>query len=715
MRVAFGLLFCVFTAGQAFSAENAARQMHIEKPLAGISWAAASVDSWRYMARPDENAVDVHLPVLSIDGKRTPVVLRRLDRAGDPVSLRNGATELTYEGVLESDDAITLQVRFRVSEDNPVVKFCYALKASGGQKLTKTDGKDDLVYLAYSMRELPKRKEVRLSVFNEMIHSCNLSEAPLCESDFDDSTTAVGPILLGSNEHSSFLCAYEHDSMYQDRYVEYRLQPGGNVAVCAVKGNYFDGQPVDGYSTIWFEVAGAKGGEDELASAYRTFALKFLSNNTESRKPYIYYNTWGRQERVKWAGGQYLDTMNLDYTLREIDRAHAMGIEIYVLDAGWFDKTGDWGVNLKAFPDGLSEVRKKLDGYGMQLGVWMNPEKAAVSSRALQENGSCVRTRNGKAEAPYEVWETEPSVSLCLASPYWKCCADTIVRLYKDLGVHYFYFDGISQGGCDDPGHLHGSAPNSAKEREESLGFLKPVYLGKIVDRVTDACPGAIFDFDTTEPRRIGVGLQWLASGRFFALNNGPYFNNFDLCPRGKSLLPSGCHNIFINPGPARTWFMRSVLDYDRWIPSNLFMANYQPDDPANSQLLNLASLVLGQNGVWGDILKTSPEGVALFHDILSKYKEIRDDVAAASPIHIGNPGDSPEIFEKINPQTGKGVIAIFANQEGTFTYVTRNRLNDALWHNEGITTEALSDGRARITAEFTKPSAKIVFFGVSG
>ena len=88
--------------------------------------------------------------------------------------------------------------------------------------------------------------------------------------------------------------------------------------------------------------------------------------------------------------------------------------------------------------------------------------------------------------------------------------------------------------------------------------------------------------------------------------------------------MPVSNPNIFVHPGPARGLFTRSVLVNDKWIPSILFLTHYQPDEPSNSQLINIASLILGQNGVWGEILKTSPEGVQLFQTILSKYKMVK-------------------------------------------------------------------------------------------
>ena len=692
----------------AFCSNN--NQDNIKTSFFSVSWIKSSVRSWKYTINPGRKSIDVMLPVFEIDGKQIPTVLSHLTEAGKPVTLRNGVTEYIYEGSFQEDTTLRLLIAFRIANDNPVLRFCYQLRSSGNQKLTKQTGRDSLIYLSYSMKDLPEANEIRFSVFNEMIHSCHLTETNLGASDFTNFGSAIGPILLGSNNQNTFLFAYEHDSMFPNNFLVYQLHPDRKVELCAVKGNYYGDQEANDYSTIWFEISGVEGNQESLAAYYRTFILKYISENTESRKPYIYYNTWGRQERVKWAGDQYLTTMNLDYTLREIDLAHEMGIEIYEFDAGWFDKTGDWGVNLKNFPDSFKQVREKIEGYGMKIGVWMNPAKAAVSSLALVENKNCLKTWNGKPGIPSPEWETEESTNMCLVSPYWEHYAEVLIRMHKELGISYFYLDGTGQSGCNDSTHFHGTMANKPEERQQCYGFLMPIYLGKIIEKVSAICPEVIFDFDVTESGRIGVGLQFLASGRYFILNNGPYFRNFDL---GESLLPNGNHNIFIHPGPARTWFIRSVLDYDKWIPSELFLANYQPDDPENSQIINLASLILGQNSIWGELLKTSPEGVALFHNILGKYKRIRDDVAIASPIRVGNPGDTPEIYEKINPRTGRGAVVIFANSKGKFSYITKNMVVDTIWYNEGVNVKISNDRHAKIDAIFEKASAAIIFFGV--
>jgi alpha-galactosidase len=178
-------------------------------------------------------------------------------------------------------------------------------------------------------------------------------------------------------------------------------------------------------------------------------------------------------------------------------------------------------------------------------------------------------------------------------------------------------------------------------------------------------------------------------------------------------VLPNANPNIFVQPGPARGWFVRSVLDYDKWIPSVLFLTHYQPDEPRTSQLINLASLILGQNGIWGEILKTSDEGVRLFDTVLTKYKQVRKEITATKMITSGEPGGSPEIYEKIDPQTGKGCVVLFASAHGTYSYITEQKVDAQFWKTDGVEVKKDQNGRAVITATFEESSAKIILFGV--
>lgn len=62
-------------------------------------------------------------------------------------------------------------------------------------------------------------------------------------------------------------------------------------------------------------------------------------------------------------------------------RAQQLGIELFVLDDGWFGKRttetaglGDWWVNRDRLPDGISGLAKRIHRLGMMFGLWFEPE-----------------------------------------------------------------------------------------------------------------------------------------------------------------------------------------------------------------------------------------------------------------------------------------------------------------------------------------------------
>jgi alpha-galactosidase len=229
--------------------------------------------------------------------------------------------------------------------------------------------------------------------------------------------------------------------------------------------------------------------------------------------------------------------------------------------------------------------------------------------------------------------------------------------------------------------------------------------MSEIADMLCEACPEAIVDFDITEGNR-SVGLSFLSSGKYFLINNGPYYRSYDVpVPSGRD------DNIFTYPGHARGWICRTPLNFDKWIPSVLFLTHYLPDDPQSSQLINLASLVLGQNGIWGDLLNVSKEGVKLFGEVLAKYKTVADHVTASRLIHYGSVGSSVEVYEKIDPATGKGAISIFGCTPGVYRYKIASSVHESAFI-RGDVKLLHENGELYLEADFKDPSAALILFG---
>lgn len=73
--------------------------------------------------------------------------------------------------------------------------------------------------------------------------------------------------------------------------------------------------------------------------------------------------------------------------LKIASQAADLGIEMLVLDDGWFGKRnddnsglGDWYVNLEKLPANLSSLSEKVNAMGMKFGLWFEPEMISEDS-----------------------------------------------------------------------------------------------------------------------------------------------------------------------------------------------------------------------------------------------------------------------------------------------------------------------------------------------
>ena len=68
-------------------------------------------------------------------------------------------------------------------------------------------------------------------------------------------------------------------------------------------------------------------------------------------------------------------------------RAAQMGVELFVMDDGWFHRRdidnaglGDWWPDEKKFPNGLQPLIKRVNELGMGFGLWLEPEMVNTDS-----------------------------------------------------------------------------------------------------------------------------------------------------------------------------------------------------------------------------------------------------------------------------------------------------------------------------------------------
>ena len=179
----------------------------------------------------------------------------------------------------------------------------------------------------------------------------------------------------------------------------------------------------------------------------------------------------------------------------------------------------------------LGHARPECDGipHDLRLG---DSDNCCGDHRPVLHGGDVPEAGEHLPLPAGKVWLTEESRPYCLISRFGKDIADRLITLNRELGVTYFKWDGVdtynwgdtSPKGCDAADHGHGDKTVPPDERAECAAFMFPLAMVEIVERINEACPQAIIDFDITEAGR-AVGLSFLSAGKYFLVNNGPYFH----------------------------------------------------------------------------------------------------------------------------------------------------------------------------------------------
>ena len=180
------------------------------------------------------------------------------------------------------------------------------------------------------------------------------------------------------------------------------------LASLAWSGNYRFDFEKDRFNNLRL-IAGA----NNFASEYKLEANQvfetphFIYTYSEKGKNQASINMqrWSRKYRIHEGEGDRLTLLNnweaTHFNFNEkkivalIDQAKEIGIDVFLLDDGWFGNKyprnndraglGDWEVNQNKLPNGLSNLTKKANKRGVKFGIWIEPEMVNPKSE-LYEN-----------------------------------------------------------------------------------------------------------------------------------------------------------------------------------------------------------------------------------------------------------------------------------------------------------------------------------------
>lgn len=121
-----------------------------------------------------------------------------------------------------------------------------------------------------------------------------------------------------------------------------------------------------------------------------------------------------------WEGAYF--TFTTETLLRMMDDAAGMGLEMFVLDDGWFGNDyprnnddaglGDWEVNVSKLPEGIEYLASHAHSKGLKFGIWIEPEMVNPRSNLAQAHPEWVVQSPGR-----EIYQGRNQWVLDLSNP----------------------------------------------------------------------------------------------------------------------------------------------------------------------------------------------------------------------------------------------------------------------------------------------------------
>lgn len=288
-------------------------------------------------------------------------------------SLKNVKLILSYS-VFEEFDAITRSVKI-INESNEDVNINRVLSAN----VDFRDSDYELLQLsgAWARERHIIRKEIRSGSqsIESRRGSSSHAQNPFMALVRKDTTEQHGEVYGFSLIYSGNFLANVEVDMYENARAQIGINPFDFTWLLKSKEEFTAPEAVLVYSneglTGMSHIYNCLYGKRLCRGKYRDEVRPILINNWEAT--YFDFN---------------------ETKIKEIAReATNLGMELFVLDDGWFGKRdddnsslGDWFVNEEKLKGGLNKLATEINEMGLQFGLWFEPEMVSPISELYKEH-----------------------------------------------------------------------------------------------------------------------------------------------------------------------------------------------------------------------------------------------------------------------------------------------------------------------------------------
>jgi alpha-galactosidase len=367
-------------------------------------------------------------------------------------------------------------------------------------------------------------------------------------------------------------------------------------------------------------------GHTDLTARWHTYERRYVLPRPTQPRP-VLYNSWE---------ATFFDVRH-DDQIALAKRARQLGVELFVVDDGWFTGRadegaglGDWTADPAKLPGGLSALSAEVHALGMRFGVWVEPESVNPDSDLYRAHPDWIYR-----------WPDREPVMLRRSYGLDFGRADvrewafrTLDRLVRDGGVDFLKWD------------MNRSLTDPGSDVDGTVWLNHVTGLHEVVDRLREAHPELWLETCAS-----GGGRADLATLSRFELAWPS--DNTDALER---LIIQEGYSYVHTPQTMSCW----VTDSPGYLTRRPIPLRFR---------FHVA--MTGMLGIGGNLARWTPEELAEAASYIARYREIRDTVQFGRLYRLASPRD--------DEQSALSYVAADGSQVAVFVFAQTVRQNT--WH----------------------------------
>lgn len=379
------------------------------------------------------------------------------------------------------------------------------------------------------------------------------------------------------------------------------------------------------FQTPDFIAGFTEGGYGEASRLLHAYELEHVVPRPSARRVRpIVYNSWYVTEF----------DVSLENQEKAAELAAAMGVELFVMDDGWFGQRnndraglGDWYVNREKFPNGLAPLIQRINELGMEFGIWVEPEMVNPDSDLYRAHPDWVyhfpnRPRS-TGRNQYILNVSRPDVQGFILDFMDDLLSNHKIAFIKwDMNRHF------SEPGWPD-------APEG-RDREIWVRHTQGVY--DILRQLREKHPHVLFESCSGGGGRVDLGVMRYAEQFWMSDNTDPY------------------DDLFIQEGFTQA---HAPLTRMMWVTdaNGINGRSYSLD-------FRFHLAMMGVLGIGADLTRWSQADLETAAARIAQYKAIRETMQFGAFYRLRSPRESAlSAFQFIHPSGQEAVAVIFLSQ----------------------------------------------------